>query len=52
MPVEMVQFILKPLLKQNSCCAPQFPLIGSCYKINYFPLEEPSIIGRTLSFKQ
>ena len=28
-PVEMVQFRLKLLLKQISCCAPQFPLIGT-----------------------
>jgi len=26
-PVEMVQFLLKLLLKQISCCAPPFPLI-------------------------
>jgi len=26
-PVEMVQFLLKLLLKQVSCCAPRFPLI-------------------------
>jgi len=25
-PVEMVQFLLKLLLKQISCCAPRFPL--------------------------
>jgi len=29
----MVQFLLKLLLKQNSCCSPRFPLIVSCYKI-------------------
>jgi len=29
----MVQFLLKLLLKQNSCCVPRFPLIASCYKI-------------------
>jgi len=29
----MVQFLLKLLLKQNSCCAPRFPLIAVCYKI-------------------
>ena len=33
MPVEMVQFLLKILLKQNSCCVPRFPLSVSCYKI-------------------
>jgi len=33
MPVEIIQFLLKLLLKQNSCCVPQFPLIASCYKI-------------------
>ena len=32
-PVEMVQFVLKLLLKQNSCCAPRFPFSASCYKI-------------------
>jgi len=32
-PVEMVQFLLKLLLKQNSCYAPRFPLIASCDKI-------------------
>ena len=26
-PVEIVQFLLKVLLKQISCCAPRFPLI-------------------------
>jgi len=31
-PVEMVQFLLKLLLKQN-CCVPRFPLMSSCYKI-------------------
>ena len=29
----MVQFLLKRLLKQNSRCAPRFPLFASCYKI-------------------
>jgi len=33
MTVEMVQFLLKLLLKQNSSCAPRFSLIVSCYKI-------------------
>jgi len=32
MPVETVQFLLKLLLKQNSCCAPWFPLIANCCK--------------------
>jgi len=32
-PVEMVQFLLKHLLKHNYCCAPQFPLIASRYEI-------------------
>jgi len=32
-PVEMVQILLKLLLKQNSYCVPRFPLIASCYKI-------------------
>jgi len=32
-PVEMVQFLLKLLLQQNSCCAPRFPLIANCFKI-------------------
>jgi len=32
-PVETVRFLLKLLLKQNSCCVPRFPLIVSCYKI-------------------
>jgi len=40
MTVEMVQFLLKLLLKQNSSCAPRFPLIVSCYKI----------VGRQTSF--
>jgi len=32
-PVEMVQFLLKLLLKPgNSCWVPRFPLIASCYK--------------------
>jgi len=33
MSAETVQFLLKLLLKQISCCAPQFLLIASCYKI-------------------
>jgi len=28
----MVQFLLKLLLQQISCCAPRFPLIADCYK--------------------
>jgi len=32
-PVEMVQFLLKLLLKQSSCNVPRFPLSASCYKI-------------------
>jgi len=32
-PVEPVQFLLKLLLKQNSCCVPRPPLIISCFKI-------------------
>jgi len=32
-PVEIVQFVLKLLLKQNSCYVPRFPLSVSCYKI-------------------
>jgi len=31
-PVEVVQFLLKLLLKQNTCCLPRFPLIANCYK--------------------
>jgi len=48
-PVEMLQFILKVLLKQNLCCASQFPLIAGCCNSSYLQLDEPSIIGRTLS---
>jgi len=33
-PVE-TQFLINFLLKQNSCCAPRFPFIASCYKIVY-----------------
>jgi len=51
-PVEMVQFLSARLLKQNSCCAPRFPLIASCYKICYLQREEPRITWRTLSLKQ
>jgi len=39
MPVEMVQFLLKLLLKQNSCGAPRFPLIAmllqNCWQPNF-----------------
>jgi len=30
---ELVQFLLKLLLKQNFCCAPRFPLRAVCHKI-------------------
>jgi len=30
-PVEMIQFLLKLILKQISCCALRFPLIAGCY---------------------
>ena len=29
----MVQVLLKPMLKQNSCCAPRLSLTVSCYKV-------------------
>jgi len=29
----MVQFLLKRLSKQNSCCAPRFLLVASCYSL-------------------
>jgi len=32
-PVEMVQFLLRLFLKQNSSCVLRFPLSTSCYKI-------------------
>jgi len=40
-PVEMVQFLLKLLLKQISCCAPQFPLILTA-KLHSFMLSSRS----------
>ena len=32
-PVETEKFLMKLLLKQNSCCEPRFPLSAICYKI-------------------
>jgi len=32
-PVEMVQFLIKLVETDNSCCVPRFPLSVRCYKI-------------------
>ena len=39
-PVESVQFLMKLVETENSCCAPRFPLSVSCYEI----------LGRQTSF--
>jgi len=41
-PVEIVQFLLKLLLKQISCCAPRFPLILTA-KLNSFYVKESGV---------
>jgi len=40
-PVEMVRFLLKLLLKQISSCAPRFPLILTASRIFYLRLRNP-----------
>jgi len=45
-PVEMVQFLLKLLLKQISCCAPQFPLILTA-KFDSLYVKESEILERS-----
>jgi len=58
-PVEMVQFLVKLLLKQISCCAPRFPLILTVKFHSLYVNEAESDIlpptatlVRTLFFKQ
>ena len=41
--VGMVQFLLKLLLKQISCCASRFPLIANCYSPTSFPLSQVGV---------
>jgi len=43
-PVEMVQFFLKLLLKQLSCCAPHFPLILTAKLYSLYVKESESEI--------
>jgi len=43
-PVEMVQFLLKLLLKQISCCAPRFPLILTVKFHSFYVKESESKI--------
>ena len=45
-PVEMVQFVLKLLLKQISCCVPGFPLIVTA-KFNSLDVKESDILPPT-----
>ena len=44
-PVEMVQFLLKLLLKQISCCAPRFPLILTAKFHSLYAMESESGVG-------
>jgi len=45
-PVEMVQFLLKLLLTQLSCCAPRFPLILTV-KFHSLYVKESDILPPT-----
>jgi len=47
-PVEMVQFLLKLLLKQISCCIPWFPLILTA-KFHSVYVKESEILERSES---
>ena len=47
-PVEIVQFFLKLLLKQISCCAPRFPLILTA-KLYSLHVKESEILERSVS---
>ena len=44
-PVETVQFLLKLLLKQNSCCVPRFPLILTAKFHSLYVKESESGVG-------
>ena len=45
MPVELVQFLLKPLLKQRFfCCVPRFPLILTVNFHSLYVKESESVI--------
>ena len=44
-PVEMVQFLLKLLLNQVSCCAPRFPLMLTA-KFHYLYVKESEILEK------
>jgi len=49
-PVEMVQFLLKLLLKQISCCAPRFQLILTAkFHSPYVKESESEILERSES---
>ena len=45
-PVEMVQFLLKLLLKQSSCCAPRFTLILTT-NFHFLYVKESEILERS-----
>ena len=45
-PVEIVQFFLKLLLKRISCCAPRFPFILTA-KFNSLYVKESQILERS-----
>jgi len=47
-PDEMVQFLLKLLLKQISCCEPRFPLILTA-KFRFLYVKESEILERSES---
>jgi len=44
-PVEMVQFLFKLLLKQISCCVPRFPLILAAKFHSLYVKESESGVG-------
>ena len=50
-PVEVVQFHLKRLLKQISCCAPRFLLILTAKSHSLF-VEESEILERSESVRE
>ena len=49
LPVEMVQFLFKLLLKQISSCVPRFPLILTAKFHSFYVKESESEIFETLS---
>jgi len=45
-PVESAQFLIKLLLKQNSCCAPRFPLSVTAVATNFLAAKLHSLYGK------